>query len=221
MLRLIESLELLSNQKSFVLGIVNARQNLWLLLHLKSLKIKTYKLHYRVNNGIRQRAKTVHPIRQMRKKFSCTAKLLDYLEDKPYELLYLEIFFENGWSLKEQSNFYFRFYTNSIHERNDLINKFMKLAAQDEVPFKDLSLNITYFLSSLGEFYDLDLGDSPDEFWSKEKRDGWVKKWTQENNLESENNEENFKPHEFKNSSLPNKIFLKELNLEDLDDPPF
>ena len=40
MLRLIESLELLSNQKSFVLGIANARQKLWLLLHLKSLKIK-------------------------------------------------------------------------------------------------------------------------------------------------------------------------------------
>ena len=40
-LRLIESLELLSNQKSFVLGIANARQKLWLLLHLKSLKIKT------------------------------------------------------------------------------------------------------------------------------------------------------------------------------------
>ena len=177
MSRLFESIELLSNQKSFVLGIANARQKLWLLLHLKSLKIKTFKLHYRVDNGIRQRANTVHLIRQMRKKFSNTAQLLDYLEDKAYELLYLEIFFENGWSFKEHSNHYFTFYTNSIHDRNDLINKFMKIAGHDEVSFKDLKLNITYFLSSLGEFYDLDLGVSPDEFWSKEKRDNWVKNY--------------------------------------------
>ena len=192
MLRLIESLELLSNQKSFVLGIANARQKLWLLLHLKSLKIKTYKLHYRVDNGIRQRAKTVHPIRQMRKKFQSTAQLLDYLENKSYDLLYLEIFFENGWSFKEQSNHLFRFHTNSMQERNDLINKFMKIADHDEVSFKDLKLNITYFLSSLGEFYDLDLDENPDEFWSKEKTDDWVKKWNKENSSESENISENF-----------------------------
>ena len=52
---LINSLELLSNQKSFVLGVGCTRTNLWLLLHLKDLKIKEYKLCYQVNNGIRQR----------------------------------------------------------------------------------------------------------------------------------------------------------------------
>ena len=219
MSRLFESIELLSNQKSFVLGIANARQKLWLLLHLKSLEIKTYKIHHRVNNGIRQRAKTVHPIRQMRKKFSSTAQLLDYLDYKSYELLYLEIFFENGWSFKEQSNHLFTFYTNSIQERNDLINKFMKIAGHDEVSFKDLKLNITYFLSSLGDFDDLDLGVSPDEFWSKEKRDDWVKKWNKENNSELENISEIFEPIEFTNTSM--KEILKELDLDELDDPPF
>ena len=216
MLRLFESLELLSNQKSFVLGIANARQKLWLLLHLKSFEIKTYKIHYRVNNGIRQRAKTVHPIRQMRKKFSSTDQLLGYLENKPYELLYLEIFFENGWSFKEQSNHLFRFHTNSTLERNDLINKFMKIAGHDEVSFKDLKLNITYFLSSLGEFYDLDLGQSPDEFWSKGKRDNWVKNYNKKMNPEIEEAEEHFEPikiiHPFKEFRV---------NIEELNDPPF
>lgn len=221
MLRLIESLELLSNQKSFVLGIANARQKLWLLLHLKSFEIKTYKIHYRVNNGIRQRAKTVHPIRQMRKKFSSTAQLLDYLYYKSYELLYLEIFFENGWSFKEQSNYYFSFYTNSIHERNDLINKFMKIAGHDEVSLKGFKLNITYFLSSLGEIYDLDLGESPDEFWSKEKTDDWVKEWNKKNNLKLENDEENLETIEFTNSSIQKIFNLKKLNLDELYDPPF
>ena len=190
MLRLFESLELLSNQNSFVLGVANARQKLWLLLHLKSLKIKTFKLHYRVDNGIRQRANTVHPIRQMRKKFSNTAQLLNYLQGKAYELLFLEIFFDNGWSFKEQSNHLFRFHTNSIQERNDLINKFMKIAGHDQVPFKDLKLNITYFLSSLGEFNDLDLGVSPDEFWSKEKRDNWVNNYNKKINPVIEENEQ-------------------------------
>lgn len=216
MLRLIESLELLSNQKSFVLGIANARQKLWLLLHLKSLKIKTYKLHYRVDNGIRQRANTVHPIRQMRKKFSSTAQLLDYLYYKSYEILYIEIFFENGWSFKEQSNHYFSFYTNSIHDRNDLINKFMKIAGHDEVSFKDLKLNITYFLSSLGEFYDLDLGQSPDEFWSKEKRDNWVKNYNKKINPEIEETEEHFEPFKIIDPSNEFKV-----NVEELSDPPF
>ena len=91
MTRLIESIELLSNQKSFVLGISNASEKLWLLLHLKSLKIKNYKLRYRVNNGVRQRAKTVHPVREMRKKFLSTSNLLDYLEHKPYDLLCLTL----------------------------------------------------------------------------------------------------------------------------------
>ena len=219
MLRLIESLELLSNQKSFVLGIANARQKLWLLLHLKSLKIKTYKLHYRADNGIRQRAKTVHPIRQMRKKFSSTAQLLNYLDYKSYELLYLEIFFENGWSFKEHSNHYLSFHTNSIHDRNDLIMKFMKIAGHNVVPFKDLSSNIKYYISFSGKFYDLSFGESPDEFWSKEKTDDWVKKWTKYNNSELENISENFEPIEFTNTSM--KEILKELDLDELVDPPF
>ena len=223
MTRLIESIELLSNQKSFVLGISNASEKLWLLLHLKSLKIKNYKLRYRVNNGVRQRAKTVHPVREMRKKFLSTSNLLDYLEHKPYDLLWLEIFFENGWSFKEQSNHCFIFYTNSIHERNDLINKFFKIAGHDVVTIKDLSLNIKYYISSSGKFYDYGLGESPDEFWSKEKTDDWVQKWNKENNSESENILENFEQKEFTNTFMKEilKFNLKELNLDELDDPPF
>jgi len=216
MLRLIESLELLSNQKSFVLGIANARQKLWLLLHLKSLRIKTYKLHYRLNYGIRQRAKTVYPIRQMKKKFSTTDQFLDYLENKSYEVLYLEILFENGWSFKERSNHLFRIHTNSIKERNDLINKFMNIAGHELVPFKDLSLNITYFLSSSGEFYDLSLGENPDEFWSKGKRDNWVKNYNNKMNPESVETAKHFETLKF---IYPFKEF--KLNIEEINDPPF
>ena len=80
---LINSLELLSNQKNFVLGVGCTRTNLWLLLHLKDLKIKEYKLCYQVNNGIRQRRTTEHPKRWLKKNFLNTATLLEYLNTKP------------------------------------------------------------------------------------------------------------------------------------------
>ena len=69
----------------------------------------------------------------------------------------------------------------------------------------------------------LGFGESPDEFWSKEKTDDWVQKWNRENNSESENILENFKPKEFTNTFVKeiSKFNLKELNLDELDDPPF
>ena len=90
----------------------------------------------------------------------------------------------------------------------------MKIAGHDEV-FKGLKLNITYFLSSLGEFYDLDLGENPDEFWSKEKRDNWVKNYNKNMNPEIEETEEQFEPFKIID---PFKEF--KVNVEELSDPP-
>ena len=95
----------------------------------------------------------------------------------------------------------------------------MKIAGHNVVPFTDLNLNIEYYISSSGKFDDLGFGESPDEFWSKEKKDDWVKKWNRENNSELENNSENLESDEFTNTSM--KEILKELDIDELDNPPF
>ena len=180
MLRLITSLELLSNHKSFIISLDNAREKLWLLLHLKDLSIEQYKLLYQVNNGVRQRPNTVHPIRQMKKKFDNTSQLIHYLNQKSYDILKLEIAFSNGWVFKEASNHYFTFYTNSVLERDKLIEKLMQVAGYDKVSLDTIKPNITYLINSLGHFVDLGLGENADEFWSKEKKDEWKKELTKE-----------------------------------------
>lgn len=180
MLRLITSLELLSNHKSFILSLDNAREKLWLLLHLKDLSIEQYKLFYQVNNGVRQRPNTVHPVRQMKKKFDDTSQLIHYLNQKSYDILKLEIAFSNGWLFKEASNHYFTFYTNSVLERDNLIKKLMQVAGYDKVSLDTLKPNITYLINSLGHFVDLGLGENADEFWSKEKKDKWKKEVVKE-----------------------------------------
>jgi hypothetical protein len=87
---LIHSLELLSDKKSFSLGVHSTRSNLWLLLQFKHLTIKNKRINYRINNGYRQRKSTVHPVRTMQKNFDTTAQFLIYLATKSYDLLYFE-----------------------------------------------------------------------------------------------------------------------------------
>ena len=118
---LINSIELYSNHKSFSLGIDTVR-NLWLLLHFKDLEIKNKIIYYQVDNGIRQRKNTKHPIRKMRKPHKNTAELIEYLSDKPYRLIKLELEFTNGWAIKQLPYIELRFYTNSTQERDELIN---------------------------------------------------------------------------------------------------
>jgi hypothetical protein len=173
---LINSLELLSNQKSFVLGVGCTRTNLWLLLHLKDLKIKKYKICYQVNNGIRQRQTTEHPKRWLKKNFLNTAELLEHLNTKLYDIHYLEIEFLNSWKVKEQPHIQFKFYTNSITERNNLIDKFIATAGFKKVDLSKLRTNISYYFSVSKGLYTLDNEVLPDEFWSEEDKIGWRKK---------------------------------------------
>ena len=98
---LISTIELYSNHKSFSLGIDTLR-NLWLLLHFKDLEIKNKTIYYKVDNGIRQRKNTKHPVRKMRKVHKNTAELIEYLRDKPYNIKELELEFTNGWKVKQR-----------------------------------------------------------------------------------------------------------------------
>ena len=173
---LINSIELYSNHKSFSLGIDTTR-NLWLLLHFKDLEIKNKTIYYQVDNGIRQRKNTKHPIRKMRKPLKNTAELIEYLSDKPYRLIKLELEFTNGWAIKQLAYVELRFYTNSTKERNELINRLLNIAGQGPIDVSQLDINFSYYFKSETELNKIDCDGlpSPDEFWSEEKREHWSK----------------------------------------------
>jgi len=99
---LISTIELYSNHKSFSLGIDTIR-NLWFLLHFNELEIKNMTIYYQVDNGMRQRKNTKHPIRKMRKAHKNTSELIEYLSDKSYNILKLELEFTNGWEIKQKA----------------------------------------------------------------------------------------------------------------------
>jgi hypothetical protein len=129
---LINNIELYSNHKSVSLGVDTIR-NLWLLLHFKDLEIKNKTIYYQVDNGIRQRKNTKHPIRKMRKLHKNTAELIEYLSDKPYRLIKLELEFTNGWAIKQLPYIELRFYTNSTKERDELIKRLLNIAGQGPI----------------------------------------------------------------------------------------
>jgi hypothetical protein len=170
---LIHSLELLSDKKSFSMGVHSTRSNLWLLLHFKHLTIKNKRIIYRINNGFHQRKSTVHPVRTMRKNFETTAQFLSYVATKSYDLLYFEFEFTNGWKIKERPQTEYYFYTNSLQERNDLIHKFFLIGGQEPIIIENLIENITYFYRADGSFYIVEDMPGPDEFWSEERKDKW------------------------------------------------
>ena len=167
--KLFSSIVLLSNQKSFKLFAGSTRNHLWLLIHFKDLEISNYKLQYQMNNGVRQRKSTEHRKKNMKKQFRNTAEMLEYLSSKSYEIHFFEIEFKNGWKIKEQPQIEFYFYTNSIEERDYLIDKLMAVAGLEIKDKSVLSPNITYLLKATGEIYSIDDELLPDEFWSNEQ----------------------------------------------------
>ena len=171
---LVSSIELYSNHKSFSLHVDTIR-NLWLLLHFKDLEIENKTIYYQVDNGVRQRKNTKHPIRKMRKNHKNTAELIEYLRDKPYRLLILELEFTNGWKVKQQPFIEFMFYTNSTNERDQLINKLLQIAGQGPIDISNLEVNFTYYFMSAVklEKHDNDGLPNPDEFWTEEERNAW------------------------------------------------
>lgn len=173
---LISTIELYSNHKSFSLGIDTMR-NLWFLLHFKDLKIKNKTIYYQVDNGIRQRKNTKHPIRKMRKAHKNTAELIEYLSDKPYSIIKLELEFTNDWKIRQKAYSELIFYTNSIEERDALINKLLKVAGQGSIDLSKLEINFSYYFKSASKLDKININGLPfpDEFWSEEQVAEWRK----------------------------------------------
>ena len=187
----INTIELYSNHKSFSLGIDTMR-NLWFLLHFKDLEIKNKTIKYQVDNGMRQRKNTKHPIRKMRKAHKNTAELIEYLSDKPYKIIKLELEFTNGWKIKQRPYIELGFYTNSTQERDALINKLLNIAGQGPIDVSKLNINFSYYFKSELELAGInpDGLPSPDEFWSEEQLAQWKKDYERINKVyENEHSE--------------------------------
>ena len=181
---LFSSIELFSNHKSFSLRVDTSR-NLWLLLHFKDLEIKNKIIYYQVNNGIRQRKNTQHPLRKMYKAHKNTAELIKYLGNKSYDLIKLELEFTNGWKIKQRPFIEFRFYTNSTEERDELIDILLNIAGQGPIDVSKLEINFLYYFHSESELKKIDSDGLPhrDEFWSEEKVAQWRKDYERINKV--------------------------------------
>jgi hypothetical protein len=174
--QLITNIELLSNQKSFRLGIINTSENLWFLLHFKELEILNTIIYHQQYSEFRTAKTTKYPTRRLKKKFANTAEFLDYISpsSKPSRRFYIkEIEFSNGWKIKEQPQIYFTIYTNSLEERNTLINHLINSVGYDPIAIDSLEPNVTYYFKSSGSLLDYKLGVLPDEFWSEERLEKW------------------------------------------------
>jgi hypothetical protein len=174
--QLITNIELLSNQKSFRLGISNTAENLWFLMHFKKLEILNTVIYHQQYSEFRASKNTKYPIRRLKKKFANTADFLDYLSPspKPSRRFFIkEIEFTNGWKIKEQPHIYFTIYTNSLEERNTLINHLINSVGYDQITIDSLEPNITYYFKPSGLLLNYKLGVSPDEFWSEERLEKW------------------------------------------------
>ena len=186
--RLITNIELLSDQKSFSLGISNTVENLWFLMHFKKLEILNTVIYRQQYNEFRT-TKTKYPIRRLIKKFANTAEFLDYLSSnyRPTKRIFLyEIAFTNGWKIKEQAHIYFTIYTNSLEERNTLINHLINSVGYDPVAIDSLEPNITYYFKASGSLEEYKSDVLPDEFWSEERLNEWKEKYAVNNNYDSE-----------------------------------
>jgi hypothetical protein len=174
--QLITNIELLSNQKSFRLGISNTSENLWFLMHFKKLEILNTVIYHQQYSEFRASKNTKYPIRRLKKKFANTADFLDYLSpsSKPSRRFFIkEIEFTNGWKIKEQPHIYFTIYTNSLEERNTLINHLINSVGYDPIAVDSLEPNITYYFKPTGSLEDYKFDVSPDEFWSEERLKNW------------------------------------------------
>lgn len=172
-IKLFNSIELLSNQNSFKLFVGSTRNHLWLLMHFKHLEIANYNLKYQINNGVRRRKSTEHPKRWMKKPFTNTAELLEYLSAKSYDILYMDFEFTNGWKIKEMPQIEFIFYTNSTEQRDNLIDKLLGVAGLELKDKSALTPNITYWLTATGGVHPFNDDQLPDEFWPNEQLKAW------------------------------------------------
>ena len=98
----------------------------------------------------------MHPKRWLRKNFRITAELLDYINKKSYDIHYLEIEFENGWRLKDQSNAWMVFETNKKTGRDTLIDKILMIAGLNSLDTDTLKLREVYLFQILGGLIKLD-----------------------------------------------------------------
>ena len=174
--QLIKNIELLSNQKSFRLGIRNTAENLWFLMHFKKLEILNTVIYHQQYSEFRTAKNTKYPTRRLKKKFANTAEFLDYLtpSSKPLKRIFLyEIAFTNGWKIKEQPHICFTIHTNSLEERNTLINHLINSVGFDPIAIDSLEPNITYYFKASGSLEDYKFDVSPDEFWSEERLKNW------------------------------------------------
>lgn len=187
MFYLFPSITLLSDYKSFQLDIDTIR-NLWILQHFNELKIKNLTLRYRINNGEFQRKSTIYPVRKMRKHFENTSQLLNYLFHKSYEICHLEVEFQNGWRIKQLPYISLNFYTNSTSERDQLIQKLLKIGGQVVPNISLLEINFSYIFKRYNKVIKLEEGELPfpDEFWTKERKDEWNKNYALLNNARQE-----------------------------------
>lgn len=207
--QLITNIELLSNQKSFRLGISNTSENLWFLMHFKELEILNTVIYHQQYSEFRT-TKTKYPTRRLMKKFANTADFLDYLTPsfKPSRRFFIkEIEFTNGWKIKEQPHIYFTTYTNSLEERDTLINRLINSVGYDPIAIDSFQPNITYYFKASGSLLDYKLGVSPDEFWSEER----LKKWKEDLNKKDNTKE---MQDDNKDNSEEN-VFISTLNISE------
>lgn len=193
--QLITNIELLSNQKSFRLGISNTAENLWFLLHFKKLDILNTEIYHQQYSEFRTAKTTKYPIRRLKKKFANTADFLDYLSpsSKPSRRFIIkEIEFTNGWKIKEQPHIYFTIYTNSLEERNTLINHLINSVGYDPITIESLEPNINYYFKASGLLLDYKLGVSPDEFWSEDSLREWRENYNANNTADDSVNNTDF-----------------------------
>jgi hypothetical protein len=121
----------------------------------------------------------------MKKKFENTAELLEYLSKKYYDIQYIAIDFTNGWKIKEQPQIEFYFYTNSLEERDELIDKLLHIAGLEVKDKTNLAPNIEYHFKATGEIYPLYDEAFPDEFWTEAQLNQWKKDYENKQNKDN------------------------------------
>ncbi len=181
--RILWSIELFSNNKSFKIGINRSVENLWILNHLNHLEIKKQKIRYKRNYGPRQGKNTNYPNRWLKKKFKNTSELINYLYGKPYDISVFELEFTNNWRVKVGMYIHLNFYTNSTKERNDLIKKILLIEGikTSSTAIKKLKNNYTYWVELNNDFIVLPESYMPDEFWAEEMVQNWRRKARKKN----------------------------------------
>ena len=175
---LFDNLEILSNQKSFKIQI-NTLTDLWILLHLRDLTIVNSDIHYQREKFYK---KEPYPIRKLTKKFENTKDLLAYINNQRFRYNWLlrkfSLDFSNGWNVRI-SGFHItlEFTTNSTEERNDLINKLIKISGIDPINCDELIPNVGYMIS-LDDYHLKSFSNvpHPDQFWTEEQVERW-RKW--------------------------------------------